>query len=122
MGAYMMAKDSSHMNEALNWIPLVSLSSVMFTVNLAMLTMPTLVISELMPEKVKDFGMTFCLSLLWTFSFITIKFLPLLSDTIKFHGSIFLFAAICGAGALYIFLFVPETKGKNHKEIMELLQ
>lgn len=118
----MMAKSSGHAIDDLNWIPLVSFSSVLFMANMAILTIPVLVISEVMPERIKDFGLTLCMSLLWIFSFITIKYLPFLTDVLDIHGTVFLFAAVCVAGAVFMFQFVPETKGRSYEEIMALLQ
>lgn len=46
LGLYMMAKDSNHMIEELNWIPLASFSFVMLLSNLAILSLPILLISE----------------------------------------------------------------------------
>lgn len=142
LGLYMMAKDSNHMIEELNWIPLASFSFVMLLSNLAILSLPILLISEVkkilffiyflliiyfrfekvLPEHVKDFGLSFSMTLLWTLSFILIKFLPALNDLLNFHGSMFTFASVCVAGALFIFWFVPETKGRSYEEIMALLQ
>lgn len=130
------------MIEELNWIPLASFSFVMLLSNLAILSLPILLISEVkkilfihlfssnifssfekvLPEHVKDFGLSFSMTLLWTLSFILIKFLPALNELLNFHGSMFTFASVCVAGALFIFWFVPETKGRSYEEIMALLQ
>lgn len=122
LGLYMMAKNSGHAIDDLNWIPLVSFSCVLFMANIAILTIPVLAISEVMPEKVKDFGLTLCMALLWIFSYITIKYLPFLTDVLDIHGTVFVFAAVCVCGAVFMFLFVPETKGRSYEEIMALLQ
>lgn len=75
-----------------------------------------------MPERIKDGCVSFCMSLLWTFSFIIIKYLPMLMELLGFHGSMYLFAGICIAGAAFIVTVMPETKCKTHEEIMKSLE
>lgn len=74
-----------------------------------------------MPDKLKDFGTSFCMTLLWISQFIMLKFLPLLTDTLGFHGSMFLFAGVCVACTVFIILFMPETKGRSYEQIMKSL-
>lgn len=75
-----------------------------------------------MPERIKDGCVSFCMSLLWTFSFIIIKYLPMLMELLGFHGSMYLFAGICIAGAAFVVTVMPETKCKTHEEIMKSLE
>lgn len=103
--------------EAFNWVPILSFSFVIFVAALGIFCIPILLLSEIMPEKVKDFCMSVCMSLLWISSFLTIKYLPLMTDTIEFHGSMYLFAVVCVACELFIIFFVPGTKGKSHEQI-----
>lgn len=120
-GVYMMLKSWNYDVQPYNWIPLASFSFCIFISSCAMLTLPFVIISEIMPEKLKDFGVSFSMSLLWILAFIMLKYLPFLIDLLSFHGSMFLFASVCIAGALFIGRFCPETKGKNHLEIMKSL-
>lgn len=109
----MMLKKWNYDVEEFSWIPITSFSFVIFIASWAILTLPFLVISEIMPEHLKDFGVSFCMTLLWSFAFITIKYLPFLTGTLGFHGSMFLFASVCLSSAVFIILFMPETKGKR---------
>lgn len=122
MGVYMMLKSLNYDVETFNFIPIASFSFVIFVASLGILTLPLIVISETMPEKIKDASVSFCMSLLWIFSFIAIKYLPLLMDLLGFHGSMFLFAGVCLGCAAFSIAFIPETKGKSHNEIMHSLQ
>lgn len=38
------------------------------------------------------------------------------------HGTMFLFSSNSLAGALFVLIFLPETKGKSFDEIVELLE
>lgn len=122
LGVYMMLKTWNYPVEAFNWAPIVSFSSLIFIANLGIMSLPFLVISEVMPEKLKNFGSSFCMALVWICSFIMVKSLPDLSIALGLHGIMFLFAGVCLSGALFILLRVPETKGRSHEEIMNLLR
>lgn len=122
LGTYMMLKSWQYDVESFNLIPLISFSFVIFMASLAILTIPFLVISEIMPDNLKDFGVSFCMTILWSCQFLMLKFLPLLIKTITFHGSMFLFAGFCLLCALFIILRMPETAGKSREEIMDALR
>lgn len=104
-----------------NWIPITSFSFIIFVASLGVLTIPFLVISELMPEKLKNFGTSFCMELLWLLTFIMLKCLPSLLELLGKHGSMFLFAAVCLCSTVFIVIVIPETKGKSYDEIMKSL-
>lgn len=118
----MMLKSWGYHVEDHNWIPITSFSIVLFLAAWAILTLPFVVVSETMPEKMKEFGTACCVALVWSLEFILIKCLPLLMETLGFYGSLFMFAGICLSSAIVIALFMPETKGKSHEEIMKMLQ
>lgn len=122
LGVYVMLNPvNSDAPNNFNWIPLASFSFVIFIASCGLRNLPFVVISEILPEKVKDLVMSLCMSLIWLLGFFAVKFLPFLFSTLGFHGSMFLFTAVCIAGVVFIILIVPETKGKSHAEIMELL-
>lgn len=118
----MWLKSQQYDVEAFNWIPVASFSFIIFIASFAILNLPFLVISELMPDKVKDLNVSLCIGLLWTLSFIVVKYLPLMIEAIGFHTSLLFFAGICVFGTVFIVFFVPETKGKSYEQIMESLQ
>lgn len=116
----MMFKSWDYPVEAFNWIPIISFSFVIFVAALGILSLPLLILSEVLPEKMKNFGVTTYLTLAWLFSFALIKYLPLLTDSLGFDMSMYLFAGVCLLSEVYIILYVPETKGKSHHEIIGL--
>lgn len=122
LGVYMMVKSWGFEVDTFNWIPLASFSWTMFisSIGITSLTLP--VVSEIMPEQIKDAGVSFCTVILFFASFVNLKYLPLLTETLGFYGSMYLFALICLCLTLFIILFMPETKGKSHAEIMKSLQ
>lgn len=67
MGVYMMLRSWGVNVETYNWIPVAALSFVIFVASLGILTLPFTVMAEIMPEKIKDASLSFCMSLLWFF-------------------------------------------------------
>lgn len=122
LGAYMMVKSWNVDVESINWIPLVSLSWTIFISSIGITSLTTTCISEIMPEKIKDAGLSFCMTLLFTFSFLNIKYLPVFIEVLGFHVTMYAFAGLCLVLTMYIILFMPETNGKSHQEIMKSLQ
>lgn len=122
LAVYMIMKSSHPELEAFNWIPIVSLSFVIFIASWAVSSLPFAVCTEIMPEKLKEFGFTYCNLLMSICAFIAIKFFPLLIQSLGLHGCMFLFAGITLSSAVYIFLCMPETRGKSYEQIMLSLQ
>lgn len=118
----MMFKSWEFDVDELNWIPLVSLSWTTFISSIGITALTLTIVSEIMPERIKDACVSFCVILLFSLSFINLKFLPFLTDTLGFYGSMYLFAGICISLTIFIMLFMPETKGRSHAEIMKSLQ
>lgn len=118
----MMLKSWNYDVSDVNWIPLACFSASMLLGALGILSLPFMIIPEVMPAKLKDVGASFCMTMLWIFAFSSLKLLPLLTELIGFHGTMFLFAGICLSGGIYIMLFMPETKGRSYDEIMKLLR
>lgn len=100
----------------------MSISFISFIASLGIVTLPLLVFSEVVPEKVKDFGVAAYLTLSWLSASVLIKYLPIMIDSLGFDVSMFIFAVICVACEVYIIFYVPETKGRSHEDIMEALE
>lgn len=49
------------------------------------------------------------------------KYFPMLSDWMGLDGTMVMFAGICCAGAVFVAVVMPETRGKSFAEIMELM-
>ena len=122
LGMFMMLKSWNYNVEAFNWIPIVSFSFIAFMANWALLSLPFVVIAEIMPENLKDFGTTICLTLEWSLGFLVPKYFPILVNLLGLHGIMFLFTLACLYGTIFVATFLPETKGKSRDQIMKLLR
>lgn len=69
--------------------------------------------------RAKVMGGVICYA--WFAVFLSIAAYTPISTTWGVHTSFFIFGAINLAGSIFVFIFLPETKGKNDEEIRHIL-
>jgi len=79
------------------------------------------VISEIFPNRIRGAAVSVAVAALWTACFILTYTFPLLNTRLGAAGTFWLYAGICVLGGVFIFLRLPETKGKTLEEIEKRL-
>lgn len=104
----------SNTDTIIDLIPLISELSALFFGSLGIRSLTFTVIVEMMPEKIKEAGVTFFAAFFWllTSDFANFNF--------EIRAMVFISAIIYLIGAEIIYLLVPETRRKNRREIMKL--
>jgi sugar porter (SP) family MFS transporter len=74
-------------------------------------------ISEIFPNRIRGAAVSVSTSALWAACFILTYTFPLLNGALGPAKTFWLYALICAGGCVFIFLRVPETKGKTLEEI-----
>jgi sugar porter (SP) family MFS transporter len=74
-------------------------------------------ISEIFPNRIRGAAVSVAVSALWIACFILTYTFPWLNAHLGAAMTFWLYAAICGAGFVFILLRVPETKGKSLEQI-----
>jgi sugar porter (SP) family MFS transporter len=74
-------------------------------------------ISEIFPNRIRGAAISVSTSALWIACFILTYTFPLLNGALGPAKTFWLYALICAAGCIFIFMRVPETKGKTLEEI-----
>jgi sugar porter (SP) family MFS transporter len=75
------------------------------------------IISEIFPNRVRGAAMSLAIAALWIACFILTYTFPLLNAHLGAAGTFGLYAVICAVGWVFIFLRLPETKGKTLEQI-----
>ncbi|MDR3458286.1 MAG: sugar porter family MFS transporter [Verrucomicrobiae bacterium] len=75
------------------------------------------VISEIFPNRIRGTAISVAVSALWIACFILTYTFPMLEKTIGTGNTFWLYAAICVAGFIFIYLKLPETKNKSLEQI-----
>ncbi|XP_058058247.1 facilitated trehalose transporter Tret1-like [Anopheles bellator] len=103
------------------WLPLVCFSVVIFVGSLGVLSLPFVVLGEIMPQKIKGFATTFCMTINWTFAFVALKYFSAIGIVFGMHGLLCVFAICSLVGAVFAAYVIPETKGKDFDEIRTMM-
>jgi sugar porter (SP) family MFS transporter len=75
------------------------------------------VISEIFPNRIRGAAVSLAVMALWVACFILTYTFPILAKHLGTGGTFWLYAGICVAGFVFIFLTLPETKNKTLEEI-----
>uniref|UniRef100_A0A336MU94 CSON006792 protein n=1 Tax=Culicoides sonorensis TaxID=179676 RepID=A0A336MU94_CULSO len=108
--------------EAFKWVPLASFSFIIFISSIGISAILFVVISEILPEKIKDFTMTSLIFLVWGGAFFVIKLLPTLINELKMYGAMYLLSGVSVVGTILLLILQPETKEKSFEEIKRMFE
>lgn len=87
----------------------------MYGLSLAPITW--MLLSEIFPNRIRGLAMSVAVSALWIACFIVTFTFPIMNERLGAAGTFWCYAAICFAGFVFVWRFVPETKGKSLEEI-----
>lgn len=79
------------------------------------------VISEIFPNRIRGMAMAVATFSLWFACFVLTYTFPLLNNALGAHGTFWVYGLICVLGFLFIYKYLPETKGKSLEKIEEEL-
>jgi MFS family permease len=94
---------------------LVVLAIAVYALTLAPVTW--VVLSEIFPNRIRGAAMALATTSLWIASFGLTYTFPLLNKWLNASGTFWLYALISLGGLVFIFMWLPETKGKSLEEI-----
>ncbi|XP_060628155.2 solute carrier family 2, facilitated glucose transporter member 10 [Anolis sagrei] len=101
----------------LNWITLLSLMAFVSAFSIGFGPMTWLVLSEIYPTSIRGRAFAFCNAFNWAANLlISLSFLDLI-DAIGLSWTFLLYGVVGVVAILFIYLFVPETKGQSLEEI-----
>ncbi|XP_017155265.1 facilitated trehalose transporter Tret1 [Drosophila miranda] len=118
MGSYSYLKVLGYDVSSFGWVPVAGFSFMLLLAASGLLTLPFLVIAEILPPKVRSTANMILMSVLWVIATAAVKLMPLFTESLGMHGTVFMFASMSFSAALFIAIFVPETKGKTTEAIL----
>jgi SP family sugar porter-like MFS transporter len=75
------------------------------------------VISEIFPNRIRGIAVSISVTALWAACFLLTYTFPLLNASLGAAGTFWTYGAVCMAGAVFLALRLPETKGRSLEEI-----
>lgn len=117
---YMYDQDKSNV-EGLGWLPVLSLCLYIVVFSLGFGPIPWVMIGELFATDVKGLAGSIAGSFSWILAFVITKTFTNIRETIGLGETFWLFAVFSALGTVFVFVYVPETKGKSLIEIQKML-
>ncbi len=74
-------------------------------------------IAEIFPNRIRGAAISVAVSALWVACFLLTFLFPMLKEAIGMAGTFWLYSGICVGGFFFVYLRVPETKGKTLEQI-----
>jgi SP family xylose:H+ symportor-like MFS transporter len=74
-------------------------------------------IAEIFPNRLRSLGVSAAVSALWISSFALTYSFPFIDRALGSAGTFFTYGTICLMGAVFVYAFVPETKGRTLEQI-----
>lgn len=119
LGAFMYAHECLGWPvEQYSWLAVGSFAAMLLLASCGIVPLPFVVLAEVMPERIRGAGSTLCLCVSWSLVFGMVKVFPATVLAIGLHGCMFAFAGCCFAGALFVLVVLPETRGKSYEQIV----
>jgi sugar porter (SP) family MFS transporter len=75
------------------------------------------VIAEIFPNRIRGSALSIAVTALWSACFILTYTFPLLNAALGTAGTFWIYAVICLAGWVFLYLRLPETRGRTLEEI-----
>jgi len=123
LGAYFYIKQTDEETAAtITWLPLVSL--IVFNSGFAFGSgpIPWIMNVELVPSKVKGFGVSLAALINWFLAFVVSKTFVNIETGLTKAGTFWLFGCFGVLGVLFSIFLLPETKGKTPEEIQDFFK
>ncbi|XP_037813161.1 facilitated trehalose transporter Tret1 isoform X2 [Lucilia sericata] len=122
MGVYFYMKENDRDSVAnLGWLPVSSLCVFIIMFSIGFGPVPWLMMGELFASDIKGVAGSIAGTSNWVLAFIVTKTFVNLKDALGSGETFWLFAGITVVGGIFVFVFVPETKGKSLNEIQDEL-
>lgn len=120
MSAHSYFKGSDNA-DIFSYVPVVSLSLVIFASSIGRLPLTYIMMAEIMPQNIRSMGIAICTTFNWIWAFVLLRFFTKAVDVFQFHICMLIFSAFSIFGLIFVIAVVPETKSRSFEEIEKSL-
>ncbi|XP_028028069.1 facilitated trehalose transporter Tret1-like [Bombyx mandarina] len=118
---FKLKDDNVEIKGIFNYVPLLSLALVVFCYSAGYGSIYFMIISEIFEGPTRAVGVSAGIQVNSIFFFLNTKFFISLVSLLGASAVFAILSVNCAIGCLYVFFFVPETKGKSFSEIQNTL-
>lgn len=105
-----------------SWIAAALILSYVLVNSVGFLVVPFALVAELYPQYIRGFAAGISVCYVYAISFVAIKFYPLFNSAVGPETVCLFIGSVSLLGTLFIYWFLPETKGRTFKEIEEFFK
>lgn len=121
LGVYFMLKEGGSDVTNISFLPLASVVLFIVSFSLGLGPLPWLLMGELFAAEVKGIASAMAVMFNWTLVFIITKTFSMMCAAWGSGPTFYFFAGFMVIGTIFIFIKVPETKGKTNAQIQAAL-
>lgn len=105
----------------LEWLPVIDLAVFNFFICMGIATVPSTIVSELFPPRIKSIAACAANMTSGLFAFVSTKTYQQMVDVMPDQYVFWFYAAMMAVLGIYTVISLPETKGKSLQEIQDML-
>ncbi|XP_028132247.1 facilitated trehalose transporter Tret1-like [Diabrotica virgifera virgifera] len=113
---------NSPLAQQLSWLPIISVIIVIFSYAVGLGPVPMSLTGELFATDVRAVASSITMTVAGLAIFAVATIFPIAAELVGLHWCFWVFSINCLVGAVSIYLFLPETKGRRLVEIQEILK
>lgn len=122
LGVFFYIQDSDPESaKNMGWLPLTSLCVYMVAFALGFGPIPWLAMSEVLPKEISAIVGSVSGAFNWLLAFLITATFNSISEAIGIGQTFWIFAGFSLVGIIFVFLVIPETKGKSMADIQRML-
>ncbi|GLV44376.1 uncharacterized protein CBL_10180 [Carabus blaptoides fortunei] len=121
LGLYFYLSNNGTDVSGISFLPVLCLVAYMIVYCIGFGPLPWAVMGELFPANIKSIASTATASFCWLIGFLMTKFFSNIAEVIGMSGAFWIFAGFTILSGVFVFMFLPETKGKSLQEIQDEL-
>jgi len=104
------------------WVPITALLLSVMMGTLGFMTLPLAMLGEIFPAQIRGWACgvtTFIGTIYW---FLAVKLFPQMKYWIGLHNVCTIYTAVIAIGTVFVYFYLPETRGKTLKEIEDFFR
>lgn len=125
LGAFFTLKNRTDVGESvitkLEFVPVSALCIFIIAYSIGLGPIPWVISSEIFPTEIKSITSSTAGTCNWFLAFILTRFFLQVSNYIGQDSTFYIFGSASMIGIFFVYIFVPETKGKSIIEIQAIL-